>query len=65
VACALGEDVSVGGALVAVGGVLEGEVLVDGVPWVGALGVVLDWVDALGDVVRVEVVLGDGALGVA
>ena len=66
--CARGEGVSVAGALVvgvSVGGVLEGEVPVDGVPRVAALGLVLGWVDALDDGIPVAVVPGDGVRGVA
>jgi hypothetical protein len=62
--------VSVGGGVLVVGalvgGALVGEVPVDGVPRLGALGVVLGvvlgWVDALGDGV---VVLADGVRDVA
>lgn len=53
-----GDGVPVTGVLVTVGGVLDGDV--EGVPDVGTLGVVLLWVDGLGDVVPVEVGLGDG-----
>jgi hypothetical protein len=46
-----------------VGWVPEGDGSVEGVPRVGTLGVVLLWVDVLGDVVPVEA--GDGVRGVA